>query len=40
MKPILLKGHERALTYIMYNYEGDLLFTCSKHVIRVPYIIS
>lgn len=30
MKPYLLKGHERPLTYLKYNREGDLLFSCSK----------
>ena len=30
MRPILLKGHERPLTFIKYNSEGDLLFTCAK----------
>ena len=30
MRPILLKGHERSLTYVSYNYDGDLLFTASK----------
>ena len=30
MRPILLKGHERPLTYIKYNREGDLLITCAK----------
>ncbi|KAG8463621.1 hypothetical protein KFE25_003894 [Diacronema lutheri] len=30
MRPILVKGHERALTMIKYNKEGDLLFTVSK----------
>ncbi|XP_026419947.1 eukaryotic translation initiation factor 3 subunit I-like [Papaver somniferum] len=30
MKPILMKGHERPLTYLKYNREGDLLFSCSK----------
>lgn len=35
MKPILLQGHERSLTQIIYNKEGDLLFTASKdHVIN------
>lgn len=29
-KPILLHGHERAITQIKYNREGDLLFTSSK----------
>jgi len=36
MRPILLQGHERSLTQIKYNHEGDLLFTASKdHVINV-----
>ncbi|KAI3992537.1 hypothetical protein MKX01_022628 [Papaver californicum] len=30
MKPILKKGHERPLTYLKYNREGDLLFSCAK----------
>lgn len=30
MRPILLKGHTRALTHVKYNQDGDLLFTCSK----------
>ena len=30
MRPILLKGHERPLTFIKYNRDGDLLFTCAK----------
>eukprot|EP00241_Pyramimonas_parkeae_P006807 CAMPEP_0114255406 /NCGR_PEP_ID=MMETSP0058-20121206/17538_1 /TAXON_ID=36894 /ORGANISM="Pyramimonas parkeae, CCMP726" /LENGTH=323 /DNA_ID=CAMNT_0001369775 /DNA_START=72 /DNA_END=1043 /DNA_ORIENTATION=+ len=30
MRPILLKGHERPLTYVKYNHEGDLMFTCAK----------
>jgi translation initiation factor 3 subunit I len=30
MRPILLKGHERSITYVAYNYDGDLLFTSSK----------
>jgi translation initiation factor 3 subunit I len=29
-KPILLKGHERPLTKVKYNREGDLLFSCAK----------
>ncbi|KAJ8080362.1 translation initiation factor eIF3 subunit [Marasmius tenuissimus] len=38
MKPILLQGHERSLTQIKFNKEGDLLFTCSKdHRINVWY---
>ncbi|KAK4047089.1 translation initiation factor eIF3 subunit [Microbotryomycetes sp. JL201] len=35
-RPILLSGHERSLTQIKYNAEGDLLFSASKdHVINV-----
>ncbi|KAJ1926367.1 translation initiation factor eIF3 subunit [Tieghemiomyces parasiticus] len=30
MRPILLQGHERALTQIKYNREGDLLFSVAK----------
>lgn len=30
MKPILLQGHERSLTKVIYNKEGDLLFSGSK----------
>ena len=30
MRPILLKGHTRALTCVIYNLDGDLIFTCSK----------
>lgn len=30
MRPILLKGHERSITLVKYNYDGDLLFTGSK----------
>ncbi|KAG9014130.1 translation initiation factor eIF3 subunit [Tulasnella sp. JGI-2019a] len=36
MRPILLQGHERSLTQIKFNRDGDLLFTASKdHVINV-----
>ncbi|KAG0704161.1 WD40-repeat-containing domain protein [Suillus ampliporus] len=36
MRPILLQGHERSLTQIKFNSEGDLLFSCSKdHIINV-----
>jgi len=27
MRPILLKGHERSITCVKYNADGDLLFT-------------
>ncbi|KJA14480.1 hypothetical protein HYPSUDRAFT_220456 [Hypholoma sublateritium FD-334 SS-4] len=38
MRPILLQGHERSLTQIKFNADGDLLFTCSKDaVINVWY---
>jgi len=30
MKPLVLKGHERALTCIKFNREGDLLFSSAK----------
>lgn len=30
MKPILLKGHERSITCVIYNADGDLIFTSSK----------
>ena len=30
MKPIMLHGHERSITQIKYNREGDLLFSCAK----------
>ncbi|KAG0246826.1 translation initiation factor eIF3 subunit [Mortierella sp. GBA43] len=37
-RPILLQGHERSLTQIKYNREGDLLFSVSKdHVVNVWY---
>jgi len=32
LRPILLKGHERAITFAKYNPEGDLLFSCSKDI--------
>jgi len=30
MRPILLKGHERSITVVKYNYDGDILFSASK----------
>jgi len=30
MKPLLLHGHERSITQIKYNREGDLLFSAAK----------
>ncbi|GAX75437.1 hypothetical protein CEUSTIGMA_g2881.t1 [Chlamydomonas eustigma] len=32
MRPYLLKGHERPLTQVKYNREGDLLITCAKNL--------
>jgi translation initiation factor 3 subunit I len=29
-RPILLKGHERAITSVIYNADGDLVFTAAK----------
>ena len=28
--PILLKGHERSITTVKYNQDGDLIFTAAK----------
>ncbi|KAI9706170.1 MAG: translation initiation factor eIF3 subunit [Bogoriella megaspora] len=34
MRPILISGHERALTQVKYNKDGDIIFSVSKdHVI-------
>ena len=30
MKPISLHGHEKSITQVCYNREGDLLFSCAK----------
>ena len=30
VRPIIVQGHERPLTMVKYNREGDLLFTASK----------
>jgi len=35
-KPILLQGHERSITQIKYNREGDLLFTVAKDPVSGP----
>ncbi|KAL9053233.1 MAG: hypothetical protein Q9162_004900 [Coniocarpon cinnabarinum] len=38
MRPILISGHERALTQVRYNPDGDLIFSTSKdHVICAWY---
>ena len=33
MRPIMINGHERSLTQIKYNREGDLLFSVSKDIV-------
>ena len=35
-RPYLLQGHERPITVVKYNYDGDLLFSASKD--QVPCI--
>ncbi len=41
MKPISLHGHERSITCIRYNRDGDLLFSCAKdHLPNVWYAIN
>lgn len=30
MRPILLRGHERSLTKVLYSRDGDLIFSTSK----------
>ncbi|KAK9358913.1 WD40-repeat-containing domain protein [Lipomyces starkeyi] len=38
MRPILLKGHERPLTQLKYNKEGDLLFSTARDkIVNVYY---
>jgi translation initiation factor 3 subunit I len=32
MRPYLLKGHERPLTQVKYNREGDLMISCAKNL--------
>ncbi|VDQ13073.1 unnamed protein product [Trichobilharzia regenti] len=31
MRPIILNGHERPITRIAYNRDGDLIFTAAKN---------
>lgn len=33
MRPLILKGHSRPLTHIVYNSDGDLLFSSSKDAV-------
>jgi len=41
MKPLMMHGHERSVTQIKYNLEGDLLFSCAKdHHPNVWYSIN
>ncbi|KAF1987447.1 eukaryotic translation initiation factor 3 subunit I [Aulographum hederae CBS 113979] len=38
MRPILISGHERALTQVKYNSDGDIIFSVSKdHVVCAWY---
>ena len=38
LKQTYFAGHERSLTQIKFNKDGDLLFSCSKdHIINVWY---
>ncbi|KAF2095437.1 eukaryotic translation initiation factor-like protein 3 subunit [Rhizodiscina lignyota] len=38
MRPILLSGHERALTQVKYNKDGDIIFSVSKdHIVCAWY---
>lgn len=30
MKPILLRGHERPISVVKFNFDGDLIFTGAK----------
>ena len=30
VRPLILQGHERPLTMVKYNREGDLIFTAAK----------
>jgi len=32
MRPIMINGHERSLTQVKYNTEGDLIFSVSKDI--------
>jgi translation initiation factor 3 subunit I len=32
-RPYLLQGHERPITTVQYNFDGDLLFTASKDLV-------
>ena len=38
-RPILLQGHERSITQIKYNREGDLLFSVAKDTVS-PLLLS
>lgn len=41
MRPILLQGHERSITQIKYNNDGDLLFSTAKdHVVCAWYTVN
>jgi translation initiation factor 3 subunit I len=41
MKPFLLRGHEKPVTVVKFNYDGDLLFTGSaEKKVNLWYSIS
>ncbi|AET40336.1 translation initiation factor eIF3 subunit i Ecym_5599 [Eremothecium cymbalariae DBVPG len=33
MRPIMMMGHERSITQVKYNREGDLIFSCGKDAV-------
>lgn len=39
-KPILLQGHERSITQIKYNREGDLLFSVAKDTVSCSSLLN
>ena len=36
----MMHGHERSITQIKYNTEGDLLFSCAKEIRRYYYFFN
>uniref|UniRef100_A0A8W4FBA1 Eukaryotic translation initiation factor 3 subunit I n=1 Tax=Sus scrofa TaxID=9823 RepID=A0A8W4FBA1_PIG len=40
MKPILLQGHERSITQIKYNREGDLFTVAKDPIVNVWYSVN
>jgi len=39
-RPILLQGHERSITQIKYNRDGDLLFSVAKDTVRSRALVT